>query len=168
MNPGGNILFVAHANTIRAITAYLDEIPPEKVTTIHIANSVPCVYHIDLRSGKAVDMGDCRTEYSSKGHWLLSEANQERLVKKLGGSSESFARSIFHAWDTDSDGVLTKEEIKKGLYTWKNDDQALSTLVGKLWEELNNIDDSGPITLEKFQRYALLGAKKHNLPFFLR
>jgi len=160
-------LFVAHANTIRAILAYLDDVSPEEVVAIHIPNSVPCVFEIDVSTGTAVASDQLRTEFSSNGHWLLSEANQRRLAEKLGGSSETFARSIFDAWDVDSDGVLTKEEIKKGLYTWKNDDQALSALVGKLWEELNKMDDPGPITLEKFQRYALLGAEKHNLPFFL-
>jgi hypothetical protein len=168
LNPGNNALFVAHANSIRAITAYLDEVPEENVVKIHIPNSVPCIYRIDLETGTAVHTDPVQIEDSSRGHWLLSEANQKRLVKKLGGSSESFARSIFNAWDTNSDGMLSKDEIKRGLYSWNDDDHAGSALVGKLWEELNKIDDgSGPITLEKFQRYAVLGAKKHNLPFFL-
>lgn len=167
LRPDGNALFVAHANTIRAIASYLDDIPPENVVAIHIANSVPCVYHIDLKTGTAVATDHARTADSSRGQWLLSVANQRRLASKLGGSSEGFARSIFEAWDLDSDGVLTKDEIKQGLYSWKNDDRALSALVGKVWEELHKMDDSGPITIDKFQRYALLGAKKHNLPFFL-
>lgn len=97
----------------------------------------------------------------------MSDANRERLVQKLGGNSDSFARSLFNAWDKNGDGVLSREEIKVGLYSWKDNDPSMSAVVGKVWEELNKGDDEGPVTLEKFRRYAIQGAKKHNLPFFL-
>lgn len=55
----------------------------------------------------------------SKGNWLLSTENQDRLVEKLGIDSESFARSTFTAWDTDEDGLLTKKDLGNGLFLWK-------------------------------------------------
>lgn len=107
---------------------------------------------------------------ASKGHWLLSQENQRRLAEKLGASSESFAQSLFDAWDRDSDGILSQEELARGLYTWKNlEDRALAAVVGKMWEELHKVGDGapGPVTLEKFKHFVLMGAKRHNLPFFL-
>lgn len=173
MDSGQSALLVAHANTIRAMIAYLDETRPEDVPKIHIPNSVPCIYHIDLATGKATEKSTKHltsgSTASSKGHWLLSQENQRRLAEKLGANSESFARSLFDAWDKDSDGVLSQEELTRGLYTWKNmEDRALTAIVGKMWEELHKVGDaSGPVTLDKFRHFVLMGAKKHNLPFFL-
>jgi hypothetical protein len=136
---GSQVLLVAHSNTIRALVAFLDEIIPENVPQIHIPNSVPCVYHIDPRTGSAIhEVAD--TPGSSKGHWLLNMENRERLAQNLGGSSESFARSVFDAWDANGDGILSKEELTNGLFMWKNsDDRALGALAGKLWEEVRNV-----------------------------
>jgi hypothetical protein len=82
--------------------------------------------------------------------------------------SECFARSVFTAWDTNNDGVLQKEEVAKGLFTFKRDpNPAIATLTGILLEELRNFDDlPHDITLERFQSIAIYGSQKHNLPFF--
>mmetsp|Transcript_7189 Transcript_7189/g.15351 ORF Transcript_7189/g.15351 Transcript_7189/m.15351 type:complete len:152 (+) Transcript_7189:848-1303(+) len=114
------ILIAAHANTIRSLIAYLDEVPDEEVPHIHIPNSVPCIYKIDSTTGKAIEQ-DFSPLSKSKGNWLLSAENQERLVENLGVDSESFARSAFAAWDVDEDGLLSKEELMTGLFKWKRD-----------------------------------------------
>lgn len=142
---GSNVLLVAHANTQRALIAYLEDVPPDDVPHIHIPNSVPCIYRIDSETGMSLypdgkttsSLNGTTTTTASKGHWLLNEENQHRLAEKLGMTSESFARSVFDAWDVNGDGVLSKEELATGLFTWKNaQDRALSTLAGKLFEEV--------------------------------
>jgi hypothetical protein len=136
---GSRVLFVAHANTIRALVAFLDDTSPENIPHIHIPNSVPCVYHIDPATGNAMESYS-KFEGASKGHWLLSTDNQQRLLNKLGGNSVGFARSVFDAWDTNDDGVLSKEELIAGMSLWKRDkDRALAALAGKLWEEVRKI-----------------------------
>ena len=154
----------------RCLIAYLDDIPHEEVSNIHIPNSVPCVYKIDPNTGKAIEH-DLSPSSKSKGHWILSSENTGRLVDKLGASSECFARSVFAAWDINGDNVLSKEEIAKGLFTWKHDpNPAIDALAGKLLEELRNSNDGSydtdGITLEKFQSITIAGIRKHNLPFF--
>lgn len=125
----------------RSLIAYLDDVPDESVPHIHIPNSVPLVYKIDPHTGKAVD------EYSlassnSKGNWLLSEENQDRLVEKLGIDSESFARSLFSAWDVDGDGYLSIEELGEALFNWKKDSNpAINALAGKMLEEVRIFKD---------------------------
>eukprot|EP00536_Pseudo-nitzschia_multiseries_P011548 jgi/Psemu1/206126/e_gw1.400.19.1 len=114
------ILIAAHANTIRSLIAYLDEVPDEEVPHIHIPNSVPCIYKIDPSTGKAL-VQNYSALSKSRGNWLLSDENQERLVEKLGVDSESFARSVFAAWDVDDNGILSKEELGNGLFRWKRD-----------------------------------------------
>lgn len=138
LRPGGHqsILITAHANTIRSLIAYLDDLSHDEVPSLHIPNSVPCLYKINPQTGTAIPQ-DSSPLSKSKGVWMLSKENQERLVEKLGGNSESFARSVFAAWDSNGDGVLNKEEIFRGLFAWKYDkNPAIKALSSKLMEEV--------------------------------
>ena len=120
----------------RSLIAYLDDVPDESVPHIHIPNSVPLVYKIDPHTGKAVDAHSPASS-NSKGNWLLSEENKDRLVEKLGIDSESFARSLFSAWDVDGDGYLSREELGEALFNWKKDSNpAINALAGKMLEEV--------------------------------
>ena len=110
--------------------------PDDNVPHIHIPNSVPLVYRIDPHSGKAVDQDSFKSS-KTKGNWLLSAENQERLVEKVGVDSESFARSLFSAWDVDGDGYISREELGKLLFIWKkNSNPAINALAGKMLEEV--------------------------------
>jgi 2,3-bisphosphoglycerate-dependent phosphoglycerate mutase len=143
LNNHNTILIAAHANTIRSLIAYLDNVPDNTVPHIHIPNSVPCVYKIDPTTGEAVKQNFSPLS-KSKGNWLLSTENQDRLVEKLGIDSESFARSTFNAWDTDEDGLLTKEDLGNGLFLWKRHrNPAINALAGKLLEEVRCWSVSG-------------------------
>jgi 2,3-bisphosphoglycerate-dependent phosphoglycerate mutase len=134
---GKSILIAAHANTLRSLIAYLDDLSRDEVPGIHIPNSVPCLYKINIETGRAIQQ-DVSPLSKTKGHWILSDENRERLVEKLGGNSASFARSVFSAWDSNSDGVLSKDEILNGLFTWKRDaNPAIKALSGKIMEEVN-------------------------------
>lgn len=128
--------------------------PDDSVPHIHIPNSVPLVYKIDPHTGRAVDHYSSVTS-NSKGNWLLSAENQERLVDKLGIDSESFARSLFSAWDIDGDGYLSREELGEALFNWKKDSNpAINALAGKMLEEVCSF---------KFQKYLLynIGTFQH-------
>lgn len=169
-NNAGNktILIVAHANTIRGLVAFLDGIDDDDVAHIHVANSVPLVYQIDPTTGTAVATNESPWS-KSKGHWILSADNQERLLDKLGSDSEAFARSVFAAWDVNGDGTLSKEELANGLSTWKRDpNPAINALTGKIFEEFLNVQAcvDERITVDKLQALVVAGCKKHNLPFF--
>mmetsp|Transcript_5027 Transcript_5027/g.12731 ORF Transcript_5027/g.12731 Transcript_5027/m.12731 type:complete len:320 (-) Transcript_5027:542-1501(-) len=165
-----SILIVAHANTIRGLVASLDGVADTDVPKIHIPNSVPYVFEIDPTTGHAVSTNDSPLTVS-KGQWILSSQNQERLLDKLGADSEAFARSVFHAWDINGDGVLSRKELTMGLSAWKRDpNPAINALAGKVWEELMTLESttrhSGGITMEMLQHVTLAGCRKHNLPFF--
>lgn len=97
---------------------------------------MPFIYKIDPRTGKAVQQ-DSSPLSNSKGNWLLSAENQERLIDKLGVDSESFARSVFAAWDVDENGYLSKQELANLLFSWKSDtNPAINALAGKILEEV--------------------------------
>jgi 2,3-bisphosphoglycerate-dependent phosphoglycerate mutase len=186
-----NILVVAHSNTIRGLCTHLDEVQEENIPHIHIANSVPCVYQLEttIHENGRIDHEVVSPISSSKAggsraQWMFSKENYERLQGKLG-SSESFARSIFDAWDTNGDGVLSREEIHNGLEELidegEHEDIAIAAIAGKVWEEirLDSLEEDSSfskakkrdseefLTLHDFTRYIIRGCEKHNLlPFF--
>jgi 2,3-bisphosphoglycerate-dependent phosphoglycerate mutase len=140
LRPGGkSVLIAAHANTLRSLIAYLDDISHDEVPSIYVPNSVPCLYKIDPNTGTALQQ-DTSPLSRSKGVYLLSAENQSRLIEKLGENSASFARSVFSAWDSNEDGVLSKEEILGGLFAWKHDENpAIKALSGKIMQEVSRL-----------------------------
>jgi 2,3-bisphosphoglycerate-dependent phosphoglycerate mutase len=152
---GKNVLLVAHSNTLRALVAHLDQIPTSRVPNIHIPNSVPCLYSFNLE-GEVVSSLPMGT---SRGEWLFSIENRERLRNKIGGSS-AFARAIFAAWDLNGDGVLTKEELQVGLTKLKGeDDISMAAIAGKILEEVDQ-DGNQTLDLQEFQHFALEACNK--------
>ena len=164
-----NVLIVAHSNTIRGLCAHLDHVAEENIPHIHIANSVPCIYQIETTihddamtaTHEIVSPVSNSKAGASRGQWLFSKENYRRLQHKLG-TSESFARSIFDAWDQNGDGRLSRHEVHSGLeelilmddacapvgrHENDHDEQgnetnhhhhniAIATIAGKVWEEI--------------------------------
>jgi len=156
--PGGKVLLTAHSNTLRALVSYLDEVPTERVHNLHIPNSVPCVYRFD-KSGKVVSPMLDSAAGGSRGQWLFSPENHARLKGKIGGSG-SFTRSLFEAWDTNGDGVLSIDEIEAGLRSFVGgEDVATSAIAGKILEEIDQ-DGNDTLDLEEFETHALLAYRK--------
>ena len=126
----------------------MDGVPDHDVPHIHIPNSVPLTYEIDPYTGGALQQ-DTSPLTKSKGTWLLSEENQERLVSKLGVDSESFARSLFTAWDDNEDGYLSRAELGNHLFDWRRDaNPAISALAGKILEEVRKMKLLGNANLK--------------------
>lgn len=159
LRPNSSALLVAHSNTLRGLVSYLDKVPVEKVPHIHIPNSVPCLYKIDPASGEVVSPLLDSAAGGSRGQWIFSSENHERLRGKIGGSG-SFSRSIFDAWDLNGDGELDRREIEIGLKDLMGgEDIAASALAGKILEEIDQ-DDSQTLDWEEFEMHALDACRK--------
>ncbi|EJK49614.1 hypothetical protein THAOC_31491 [Thalassiosira oceanica] len=157
--PNSTALLAAHSNTIRALVTYLDKVPAEKVPHLRIPNSVPFVFRIDPESGEAVSPIIDSAAGGSRGRWMFSSENHNRLRGNIGGSG-GFIRSIFRAWDLNGDGVLELSEIEKGLEDlMSGDDIAVGALAGKFLEEMD-ADGSQTLDLEEFEEHALVACRK--------
>lgn len=57
---GKRILIVAHGNSLRALTKYLDDIPDNEITEINIPTGVPLIYELnaDLKPTRKFYLGD--------------------------------------------------------------------------------------------------------------
>lgn len=164
VQPGKTILITAHSNTIRALVAHLDEVPEDQISNLHIPNSVPCVYRFS-QDGTSSLPQLTNAAGGTRGHWLFSLENQERLRSKIGGTG-SFLQSIFDAWDTNGDGVLSLEEIEIGLrQIMGGEDIAISFIAAKILEEID-MDGSAYLEPEEFQKYAI-GVLQHYMPGFM-
>jgi 2,3-bisphosphoglycerate-dependent phosphoglycerate mutase len=157
--PGSNVLLVAHSNTLRVLVSHLDKVDHDKIPHIHIPNSVPCLYYLDT-TGTAVSPVLDSAAGGTHGHWLFSSENHERLRDKIGGSSGSFVHAIFEAWDTNGDGVLSREEIGHGLRDLMSDDNvALGAIAAKILEEIDT-DGSNTLDLREFETFAVAVFRK--------
>jgi hypothetical protein len=95
----------------------------------------------------------------SRGEWLLSVENRERLRNKIGGSG-AFARAIFAAWDLNHDGILTREELQVGLTELKGEeDISMAAIAGKILEEVDQ-DGNQTLDLQEFEQFALEACNK--------
>mmetsp|Transcript_272 Transcript_272/g.647 ORF Transcript_272/g.647 Transcript_272/m.647 type:complete len:355 (-) Transcript_272:29-1093(-) len=157
--PNSTVLLAAHSNTLRALVAYLDQVPIENIPHIHIPNSVPFVFHIDPDGGQAVSPMLDSAAGGTRGQWMFSAENHERLRGKVGGSG-GFIRSIFEGWDLNGNGILSLDEIQKGLKELiGGDDIAISALAGKFLEEMDG-DDSQTVDLDEFETHATVACQK--------
>ena len=155
---------MSSSSSVRALVAHLDEVPEEQVPNLRIPNSVPCVYQFN-KEGVPVLPKLENAAGGTRGHWMFSVENQERLRSKIGGT-DAFVHSIFDAWDTNGDGVLTLEELQTGLrQIMGGEDLAINFVAAKILEE---IDRDGSATLDpgEFRKYALTAYHKY-LPGFM-
>ena len=47
--------FVAHANSLRALVQYLDDIPEGEIEGLNIPTAIPFYYDVDLKTGEVID-----------------------------------------------------------------------------------------------------------------
>jgi hypothetical protein len=98
----------------------------------------------------------------TRGHWLLSVNNIQRLRSKIGGTS-SFIQSIFDAWDTNGDGVLSREEIKTGLsQLMRSSDIPVRFIAAKIMEEVD-MDTIAVVNPDEFHEFAARVTRKFML-----
>jgi Ca2+-binding EF-hand superfamily protein len=96
----------------------------------------------------------------TRGHWLFSYENQERLRNKIGVTS-SFIQSIFDAWDLNGDGVLSLEEIQTGLrQIMGGEDIVISFVAAKILEEIDK-DGSATLSPSEFGEFAATVYEKY-------
>jgi Histidine phosphatase superfamily (branch 1)/EF-hand domain len=159
IRPEKTILIVAHSNTLRALVAHLDEVPEEGVPNIHIPNSVPCIYRFCEAGNHALPLLE-NAAGGTRGHWLFSYENQERLRNKIGVTG-SFMQSIFDAWDLNGDGALSLEEIQTGLrQIMGGEDVVISFTAAKILEEISK-DGSATVSSEEFREFAAAVYQKY-------
>mmetsp|Transcript_29904 Transcript_29904/g.54250 ORF Transcript_29904/g.54250 Transcript_29904/m.54250 type:complete len:365 (-) Transcript_29904:88-1182(-) len=159
LTPNRTVLLAAHSNTLRVLVTHLDQVPIEMVPHVQIPNSVPCIYHFDPNDGQVVSPILDSAAGGSRGGWLFSPENHKRLRGKIGGSG-GFIRCIFEAWDLNKDGVLSLQEVEKGLKDLMGgDDIVVSALAGQILQEVD-IDGSQTLDLEEFESHALDACRK--------
>jgi len=156
--PGQIVFVAAHSNTLRALIVHLDGVPVELVPFVRVPNGVPCVYHLD-DTGRPVSPLLETEAGGSRGQWILSAENHARLRDKIGKSG-SLVRSIFEAWDANGDGVLTYEEIARGLRELRGGDcVATGALATKILEGIA-MDGKRTLDIDEFETSALETCRK--------
>ena len=115
------VVVVAHANAIRSLMAYLDDVPSEDVPNLHVPNSVPILYRFERSTQTLISTKLQSAAGGSHARWLLSPENHASIREAIqpGGL---LTRAVLESWDTTKSGVLSVSAIEAGLKAMLSDD----------------------------------------------
>lgn len=115
------VIVVAHANAIRSLMAFLDDVPDEDVPSIHVPNSVPILYRFERVTRSLISTKLQGAAGGSHARWLLSPENHVQIRESVqpGGM---LTRALFDSWDRSGSRQLTVPEIEDGIEAMLADD----------------------------------------------
>jgi 2,3-bisphosphoglycerate-dependent phosphoglycerate mutase len=108
------IIVVAHANTIRSLMAHFDNVPEDRVTKMHVPNSVPILYRFEASTRQPISIKLKSAHGGSHARWMLSAENHHAVREALqrGGT---LTRALFDAMGAGKDLTLTGAELERGV-----------------------------------------------------
>lgn len=115
-------LIVAHANSLRALVMYLDNIPQDDIENLNIPTAIPFYYDIDIQTGKVIDH--------------FSYKRKENIARKIKG----IFRGIYISDDRKKYNFLERRRVANDPWSWALHDDHVSHSI--LTEETTDNDDS--------------------------
>lgn len=116
-------LIVAHANSLRALVMYLDNIPQDDIENLNIPTAIPFYYDIDIQTGKVID------NFSIK--------RKENIARKMKG----IFRGIYISDDRKKYNFLERRRVANDPWSWALHDDHVSHSI-LTTEETTDNDDS--------------------------
>lgn len=157
------VLLVAHANTIRSLMAYFDEVPENQVQNMYVPNSVPILYRFHTETRRPISVKLESGYGGSHARWMLGPENHAAIRSALtpGGS---LTRAIFDALGAGRDLTITGRDIEMGVRELMRDGAQLDCVVMGVAKEIcRNIAPDETIHYTEFERKAQEALNKFTL-----
>ena len=122
------IIVVAHANTIRSLIAYFDQVEEDRVTRIHVPNSVPILYRFDTSTRKPVSIKLESSHGGSHARWMLSSENHLAIRQAISRGG-LLTRALFDAMGAGRDLTVTGADLEQGVKQFIKDSPNLDCVV---------------------------------------
>mmetsp|Transcript_18344 Transcript_18344/g.52503 ORF Transcript_18344/g.52503 Transcript_18344/m.52503 type:complete len:404 (+) Transcript_18344:70-1281(+) len=153
------IIVVAHANTIRSLIAYFDEVPEDQVSQIYVPNSVPILYRFERTTRKPVSTKLQSSHGGSHARWMISSENHQ-IVRDAVSTGGMLTRALFDAMDVTQDRALCRAEIEAGVRELMKDSehetQSDCVVIGLAKKLARELGEDETITLQEFERRTAL------------
>ena len=122
------IIVAAHANTIRSLIAYFDKVPEERVTKIHVPNSVPILYRFDTATRQPMSIKLDSSHGGSHARWMLSSENHMAIRQAISRGG-LLTRALFDAMGAGPDLTITGADLEQGVKQLIKDSPNLDCVV---------------------------------------
>ena len=153
------IVVVAHANTIRSLMAHFDEVPEDRVTKLHVPNSVPILYRFDTATRKPISIKLESAHGGSHARWMLSAENHE-AVRKAVSRGGTLTRALFDAMGAGKDLTITGRELERGVRDLLKDGPAVDCVVmGVAKRVARKLSPDDVIHISEFEKLCQEGAE---------
>lgn len=147
------VLLVAHANTIRSLMAYFDNVPENKVQNMYIPNSVPILYRFKTETRQPISIKLESNHGGSHARWMLGPDNFQSIKAALN-SGGTLTRAIFDAMGAGRDLTVTGRELEMGVRDLMRDDTGINDVViGVAKEICRNLKPDEKIHISEFEKY---------------
>ena len=123
------IIVVAHANTIRSLMSYFDDLHEDQIPNLYVPNSVPILYRFDDQTRKPLSIKLSSSHgFGSHARWMLSAANHSavRQAVQRGGI---LTRALFDALGAGKDLTISGRDLELGLRDLMKEDSTTDCVV---------------------------------------
>lgn len=146
------VLLVAHANTIRSLMAYFDNVPENKVQNLYIPNSVPILYRFNTDTRQPISVKLESNHGGSHARWMLGPENHHAIREALT-SGGTLTRAIFDAMGAGRELTITGRDLEMGVRELMRDDAPMDCVVMGVAKEIcRNIKPDEKIHYSEFER----------------
>lgn len=147
------ILVVAHANTIRSLMAYFDDVPEDKVQNMYIPNSVPILYRFNTDTREPISIKLESNHGGSHARWMLGPENHQAIRTALNRGG-TLTRAIFEALGAGRDLYISGRDLETGVRELLKDEGAPMDCVvmGVAKEICRNIAPDEKIHYAEFEK----------------
>jgi 2,3-bisphosphoglycerate-dependent phosphoglycerate mutase len=147
------ILVAAHANTIRSLMAYFDDVPEDLVQNMYIPNSVPILYRFKTSTRQPISVKLESNHGGSHARWMLGPQNAQAIRTALNEGG-TLTRAIFDAMGPGRDLYITGRDLEAGVRELMKDEGAPIdwVVLGVAKEICRNIAPDEKIHYSEFER----------------
>eukprot|EP00980_Cylindrotheca_fusiformis_P002685 scaffold627_cov125-Cylindrotheca_fusiformis.AAC.2 len=149
------ILVVAHANSIRSLMAFFDDVPEDRVQSMYVPNSVPILYRFNTATREPISV-KLESKYGgSHARWMLGPENF-LAVREALNEGGTLTRAIFEGLGAGRDLKISGRDLELGVRELlKDDGEALDCVVMGVAKEIcRDIAPDETIHYVEFERRA--------------
>ena len=122
------VVVVAHANTIRSLMTYFDQVPEDRIPAVHVPNSVPILYRFDTATRKPLSIKLESAHGGSHARWMLGAENHA-AVRKAVQRGGTLTRALFDAMGAGKDLTISGRDLENGVRELSKDGPSVDCVV---------------------------------------